>query len=63
MADLLDGAMQVAAGLFVHADEVGAIANAVCDALGRPDMPITTLPLTPARVFGASRATHPRSGA
>ena len=30
----------------------GAIANAVCDALG-PDATITTLPLTPARVFAA----------
>ena len=38
----------------------GAIANAVCDALGRADVPITALPLTPARVFTASRATYPR---
>jgi carbon-monoxide dehydrogenase large subunit len=41
----------------------GAIANAVCDALGRADLPITALPLTPAKVFTASRATQPRPGA
>jgi len=41
----------------------GAIANAVCDALGRADMPITALPLTPARVFTASRETHARPSA
>jgi aerobic carbon-monoxide dehydrogenase large subunit len=31
-----------------------AIANAVCDALGRPALGITTLPLTPARVLAAA---------
>jgi aerobic carbon-monoxide dehydrogenase large subunit len=31
----------------------GAIANAVADALGRPDLALTTLPLTPARVRAA----------
>jgi carbon-monoxide dehydrogenase large subunit len=31
----------------------GAIANAVCDALGRPDLALTALPLTAARVFAA----------
>jgi carbon-monoxide dehydrogenase large subunit len=31
----------------------GAIANAVCDALGRADLPLTALPLTPARIRGA----------
>jgi aerobic carbon-monoxide dehydrogenase large subunit len=31
----------------------GAIANAVCDALGRPDLALTALPLTPARIRGA----------
>ena len=41
----------------------GAIANAVCDALGRPDLRLTALPLTPARIFAASRATQPRPGA
>jgi carbon-monoxide dehydrogenase large subunit len=30
----------------------GAIANAICDALG-PDAAITALPITPARVFSA----------
>ena len=41
----------------------GAIANAVCDALGRPDLRLTALPLTPARIFAASRAAQPRPGA
>jgi aerobic carbon-monoxide dehydrogenase large subunit len=41
----------------------GAIANAVCDALGRADLPLTALPLTPARIFAASRAAQPRPGA
>jgi CO/xanthine dehydrogenase Mo-binding subunit len=40
----------------------GAIANAVCDALGRADLPLTALPLTPARIYAASRATLPRPG-
>jgi carbon-monoxide dehydrogenase large subunit len=31
----------------------GAIANAVCDALGRPELTLTALPLTPARVRAA----------
>ena len=31
----------------------GAIANAVCDALGRPDLPLTALPVAPARVVAA----------
>jgi carbon-monoxide dehydrogenase large subunit len=31
----------------------GAIANAVADALGRPELALTTLPLTPARVRAA----------
>jgi carbon-monoxide dehydrogenase large subunit len=35
----------------------GAIANAVCDALGRPDLALTSLPITPARVLAA--AAHP----
>jgi len=39
----------------------GAIANAVCDALSPADLSITALPLTPARVFMASRALRPRS--
>ena len=34
----------------------GAIANAVCDALGRPELPLTALPLTPARVRAAVEA-------
>jgi carbon-monoxide dehydrogenase large subunit len=38
----------------------GAIANAVCDALGRADLSITALPLTPARVFTA--LSRPVSG-
>jgi carbon-monoxide dehydrogenase large subunit len=37
----------------------GAIANAVCDALGRPDLPLTVLPLTPARVHAAARRLVP----
>ena len=41
----------------------GAIANAVCDALGHVDLSITALPLTPARVFTAFRATGPRPNA
>jgi CO/xanthine dehydrogenase Mo-binding subunit len=41
----------------------GAIANAVCDALGRADLRLTALPLTPARIFAASRATQPSPGA
>jgi carbon-monoxide dehydrogenase large subunit len=37
----------------------GAIANAVCDALGRPELAITALPLTPARIRAAiERATR-----
>ncbi len=39
-----------------------AVANAVCDALGRPELPLTALPLTPARVFQtveAARAAGP----
>ena len=39
----------------------GAIANAVCDAFSPADLSITALPLTPARVFMASRAVRPRS--
>jgi len=39
----------------------GAIANAVCDALSPADLSITALPLTPARVFMASRALRPRT--
>jgi CO/xanthine dehydrogenase Mo-binding subunit len=35
----------------------GAIANAVCDALGRPDLALTALPLTPARVVAALQAS------
>jgi carbon-monoxide dehydrogenase large subunit len=31
----------------------GAIANAVCDALGRPELALTALPLTPARIVAA----------
>jgi len=31
----------------------GAIANAVCDALGRPELALTALPLTPARIAAA----------
>jgi carbon-monoxide dehydrogenase large subunit len=31
----------------------GAIANAVADALGRPELALTALPLTPARVRAA----------
>lgn len=31
----------------------GAIANAVCDALGRPELALATLPLTPARIQAA----------
>jgi aerobic carbon-monoxide dehydrogenase large subunit len=31
----------------------GAIANAVCDALGRPELALTSLPLTPARIQAA----------
>jgi len=34
----------------------GAIANAVCDALALRDLAITSLPLTPARVFLAAQA-------
>jgi CO/xanthine dehydrogenase Mo-binding subunit len=33
----------------------GAIANAVADALGRPDLALTALPLTPARIHEALR--------
>ncbi|HEX9819757.1 MAG TPA: xanthine dehydrogenase family protein molybdopterin-binding subunit [Methylomirabilota bacterium] len=32
----------------------GAIANAVCDALGRPDLALTSLPITPARILAAA---------
>jgi len=35
----------------------GAIANAVCDALGRPALALTALPITPARILAA--AAHP----
>ncbi|RPH85230.1 MAG: xanthine dehydrogenase family protein molybdopterin-binding subunit, partial [Candidatus Rokuibacteriota bacterium] len=31
----------------------GAIANAVCDALGRPELALRALPLTPARIVAA----------
>jgi carbon-monoxide dehydrogenase large subunit len=34
----------------------GAIANAVADALGRPELPLTALPLTPARIHAAMEA-------
>jgi carbon-monoxide dehydrogenase large subunit len=34
----------------------GAIANAVCDALARPELALTTLPLTPGRVAAALAA-------
>jgi len=33
----------------------GAIANAVCDALGARDASFTALPVTPERVFGLGR--------
>jgi CO/xanthine dehydrogenase Mo-binding subunit len=35
----------------------GAIANAVCDALGRPELALTSLPLTPGRILEATRQT------
>ncbi|PYN39968.1 MAG: hypothetical protein DMD95_23175 [Candidatus Rokuibacteriota bacterium] len=38
-----------------------AIANAVCDALAPAELPITALPLTPARVFLAVRSPRVRS--
>jgi carbon-monoxide dehydrogenase large subunit len=39
-----------------------AVANAVCDALARPDLQLSALPLTPARVFAAVEAARrPRS--
>jgi carbon-monoxide dehydrogenase large subunit len=37
----------------------GAIANAVCDALGRPELAITALPLTPARIRAAIERAAP----
>ena len=41
----------------------GAIANAVCDALARPELALTALPLTPRRVFEAwqREESQPRS--
>jgi carbon-monoxide dehydrogenase large subunit len=35
----------------------GAIANAVCDALGRPELALTSLPLSPGRILEAIRQT------
>ena len=37
----------------------GAIANAACDALGSPELALTTLPLTPARILAAAGRLAP----